>query len=676
VSRRTIALLVLLAAPALAATASEQPAEESEPRRSDLVERAATRLVQVDVTVTGPADEITRLEPEDFKLKLGFKKIREFTLDRFCELPAEPAPAVAETEIPPLPRAGRPATFMFYFDQPHLTAPGRHRSLQITRDLIPMLIRDGNRGMLVSNARSLETLTGLTDDPDELMAAAVQLEDDRTQWDFFAVEERERVAEVVRTLNKDNNIDLAIAKARAHQREERWRTEKNLRRLEAVLSRLASIEAPKIVLYFADTMRSNPGEHYLSFFGTRVSNSDNVVLSKMNTDTLTGALAFDRVVNEAAAQGIRFYSVRPEGLTAHLDIERPSGSAVALSGQSGFSSRTRVGHARQTLRSLSSETGGHAFLHGAPATAMVERIRTDLSCLYLISFRPQGYILDEPHRVVVEVKRPGVQARARGRVILQSEAARVTSRLLGAFTSPDAEEQELEVLGSLVPIDFEKGLYTALVQVTVPAMPIAGTTWDLGASVVSRQRVHAEASGRMQVTRPGVPVILESEVRFPPGTQELVAVAHEQKTDLVISARAESDWPNPGGSAASLGPIAVLQPRAAAIVRDGDVRSSGSVAYPGETPLDASQPTALVGLVCGGKGGKDLLVVERTLIGDSSVDFPPIELLPGEERCAQVRDVIPAETLGPGAYRYEMRVLRDGEVLSEGGRDFLAAPGS
>jgi VWFA-related protein len=655
--------------------ATDAAPEGAEPRRSDLVERTGARLVQLDVTVAGPPEEIVALTPDDFKVKLGFKKIREFTLDRFCELPEQaPLWGPAPRDEPPVPRSasGRPATFLLYFDQPHLTAPGRHRSMQLARELIPRLIRDGNRGMLVSNARSLATLTGFTTDSGELLAAVAELEDDREQWDFFAVEERDRVNEVVTTLNRDGNIELAIAKARGHQREERWRTERNLRRLQATLSRLSALEAPKAVLYFADTMRSNAGQHYLSFFGTRLSQSDHTVLSKMGTDSTTASIAFDRVVNEAAAQGIRFYSVRPEGLTGHLDINRPGQAAVAITGQAGFSSRTRVGHARQTLRSLSSETGGEAFLHGTPAPEILERIVADMSCLYLVSFRPTGYLLDEPHRVVVDVRRPGITARSRGRVVLQSEETRLTSRLLGAFTAPDASEQEFEVRGSLVPIGFDDGRYSALVQVSVPGMPIGGTTWDLGASVVSRQKVHAETSGRLSVGPAGVPAILESEIRFPPGQQEIVTVAHEQKTDLVVSGRVRSDWPRPEAGPAAVGPIAVLQPHVAAFSRDGVMRGTGSVAFPEDTPVNTTRPTALVGLVCRGKAREDVVVVERTLVGDSSIDFPPIELDLAEHPCAQVRDVIPAETLGPGVYRYELRVLRAGEVLSENGRLFSA----
>ena len=88
-------------------------------------------------------------------------------------------------------------------------------------------------------------------------------------------------------------------------------------------------------------------------------------------------------------------------------------------------------------------------------------------------------------------------------------------------------------------------------------------------------------------------------------------------------------------------------------------------------PLDAALPTALVGYVCRGKGEKELLRVERQLVGQSGVTFPPISLEPTGDPCAQVRDMIPAATLGDGTFQYEITVRRGEDSLVRARRQLV-----
>jgi len=80
-----------------------------------------------------------------------------------------------------------------------------------------------------------------------------------------------------------------------------------------------------------------------------------------------------------------------------------------------------------------------------------------------------------------------------------------------------------------------------------------------------------------------------------------------------------------------------------------------------------------MGLVCRGKKQQGLFIVERTLVGQSRVVFPALEFDLQNDRCAQIRDVIPAEVLGPGTYRYEVRVLQENVALDETVRVFHVA---
>src|ERR1700752_1472139 len=119
-ARRTGAVAAL----ALAALVpgSGRPAPPSD---SGLRETTEVRLVQIEVSVSGPREQIERLRPEDFTLKIDGVPIRAISLDWDCPPTtagatetASDAPAAATTV------RNRPVSYLFYFDMPHLTMGG------------------------------------------------------------------------------------------------------------------------------------------------------------------------------------------------------------------------------------------------------------------------------------------------------------------------------------------------------------------------------------------------------------------------------------------------------------------------------------------------------------------------------------------------------------------------
>jgi len=324
------------------------------------------------------------------------------------------------------------------------------------------------------------------------------------------------------------------------------------------------------------------------------------------------------------------------------------------------------------LNSMSGETGGHAFLNGVGASKIADRIVDDSSCLFLASFDPAGFAQDSALRAIVKTRRNDIVLRTRGRLVIQSESARRTSSLLRAFGSAGTLEDPFELRAVLVPIGFEDGRYSALLQLSIPGTPLQGSTWDLGATLVARQKLRDETSGRLSISGPGVPVIYESELRFAPGAYDLIAVAHEASTGLIASDELHFEWPDVDGSPATVGPIALLQPGEGAFLREGKTRASGSVARIQSDGVQTDRPVALVGLVCRGRRQKGKIRVRRNLVGASVTEFPALEFVLQQDRCAQVRDVVPERSLAPGFYRYEVQVTQDDRELAEGQREFVA----
>ncbi len=662
--------LVMVFALVLCLQAAAQ--ETGEPKKLGLHTRTGSRLFQVDLSISGDPDVIRSLEPADFKLKIGIHKLTDFILDRLCDYPDA---SIAQGPDEPTVQApvSRPGSYLFYFEQPHLTQAGRHNALAQARELIPMLIRDGNRAMIVSNAERQVTLTGFTEDRAELLAALDDLEQDPTQLSTWATRESGRVDSVITAMNEIDTVEHAAAVARRHQREDHLLTKRNLNRLEATLPRLAGLAAPKVVLYFADTMRNNAGELYLAFFSPEVIAAV-PTLSVMQTDALTARIPFDRVVQAAAANSIRFYPIQAEGLTFEVQRLGLTRRGLAIAGNVPTVTSDRSRMAQDTLASLAVETGGLYFINGPSADVIADTIRSDLNCLFIVSFDPSPYSMDEPHRFVAKLKRKGARLHSRGQVLFQSESTKLTDRLLAAFTAPGSDDPQISVIESLIPLDYEGGEFKALLQVAVSGVPVPGARWDVGASVVDSHSEVVDASGQMTVSAPGAPVIFEQEMSLSPGPFQVVSVAHEHITGLVASSEGETDWPKPDPDQASMGPIALVQPVEAVFVRDGNVRGRGSLALGDDRAAITDRPTALVGLVCTAKGRKrwDDTRVERRLVGNTSVSFPDLEPESSRDRCIQIRDVIPAFALSEGSFRYEIDLYRGDEKLTGSTRDFNA----
>ncbi len=645
---------------------AEEPGTAAPPADIGFLERAAIRLAQVDVTVRGDAETIDSLEAGDFLVSVLGHRVEGLALDRIC--------APSRRGDPAAPGAARPTTFLFFFDQPHLTMAGRQRAIDTARDLVRRLVPGSGRATIVSSARTVETLAGPTADPEELIAALGRLEKSTRQWDPYAQMEERRVAEVLAILDDPyGGVHAAVGRAREYQAEEAWQAERSLSRLSMVLGLFDPVEPPKAVLYFADTIRAKPGGHYVDLFGETVLRVGSTAL--LDSESTFGSTAFERLINDAAAHGVRFYGIEAQGLAGlgeGLGLATTRGAAGSDPLLSAVPSKIRVRAAQDALSTLSLETGGQAFLNGLPAQKIARRILDDLACLFVFSFDPLGLPEDEPLPLTVVVGKRGVEAHARGRLVVQSETARLTSRLFAAFAAPGSSSGTLPLRAAVVPTGYSEGRFGGLVQIFVPASPYPNAGWDVGASLLTPGSVRDEASARVEVARGGVPVVLEREVRFAPGPFEIVAVARETSTDEIVSRRVEGEWPDPRSAAAWVGPVVLLQPAAGAFHRAGATLSRGSLAVPEEEPLSGDRAAALVTMVCGGTRSGGKIRVARTLTGAAAVEFPEIDL-EAADPCVQIRDLVPAGTLGPGEFRYDLRVLGAGREIAGGSREIVVA---
>ncbi len=125
-----------------------------EPLDLGIEEQTERRLAQVDVAVSGPAEVIGGLTAGDFELfvgniTLGGQAFQPLFADRIC-------PAAQDPEDRPATASGSPAAktskfqYVFFFDQAHLTFAGRERALDLARELVETLVKDGSSATIVS----------------------------------------------------------------------------------------------------------------------------------------------------------------------------------------------------------------------------------------------------------------------------------------------------------------------------------------------------------------------------------------------------------------------------------------------------------------------------------------------------------------------------------------------
>ena len=143
-----------------------------------------------------------------------------------------------------------------------------------------------------------------------------------------------------------------------------------------------------------------------------------------------------------------------------------------------------------------------------------------------------------------------------------------------------------------------------------------------------------------------------------------------------MSSKLEGEWPKPNAALVSLGPIAVVQSRSAAILRDDETRTSGPVAFTEEEPVRTDRPLTLVALVCKSRDVKQELLIERQLVGADSVHFEPMEIELGKDDCAVIHDNVKSGTMTPGAFRYRIQVHDRTDELIRSERRFFAWDGA
>jgi len=647
------AFLAWAAVRAAAGDGPPAPPADQPPKPTSLTETVEKRLVQLDVAVEGDPAAIRAITAKDFALYVGEHEIQGLIVDHLCgdePPPAAPSKEADAAETPPpvvAPPVPRPrATFVFYFDQPHLTMAGRDLSLETTRDLINRLVVEGTQASIVSSARRLQTVVPLTADRETLLAGLEKLRNDPKQFDAYAMTEDGRAQEAAR----EAAPPLCIPLARNYAREEWAEARRSTQRLGITVGTLTEASVPKALVYFGDNLRQKAGQHYLQLVcpGSNEAESADMVPS--------AAAEFDAVINEALARGVHFFTVQAEGLLVY----RPGWDT------------TRHRQAQDALMGLAAETGGEAFLGGASNKYIAGRIEKLTTCRLLLSFPPGDLPRDTPLAVTLELHVPKVKIQTQGRIVVPSPASIDRARLLAAFVdSGSFDDGSLRAL--LIPRGGDGRTWNVAVQLRLRPTGLPDNSAELGASIVRHDTVTDHFASSIATKSGARAIVLEKSFDFAPGEFSVVAVARDAKRGDIGSTRLDADWPSPAKTVTAIAPIAVLQTGSAAMSKDGAISSSGFLARDADEMLDPSASVTLETVVCRGAKTKAPIVVERWIEDGLPNEFAPMTIAETDDPCVQIVDVVPAGRLRPGVVDYRVTARIGDEIVTQERRTLRVA---
>lgn len=574
------------------------------PKDLGLVEREQRTLVQLTVRIhpATPADRerAARLTKDDFFVFFDGKEIPKERFELDNFCPMAPAEAAPAT-------AEAPKHLLFFVDQ--LSPEGQDNTKAMLARMIPSMAAEGFEMKVLPNVE-----TGWTRDVDRLLHQASGAID---PWS--ATSEHEHAArDNLRTLLTSNQVEQAIAVAREAEREAQISFEGPVLQLARAISEMDGLPSPKALIYFAEL----------------------------------GTSFREMIVDSAIRSGVAVYAVKADGMP-------PADPTRSTAKDPGAIITT-------SLFALSDHTGGRFAFGGfrkGTADRIVERVRADLSCLYVLSLDAAGLDRDKTLHPKVTLK-PDLKARLEVRTIpeltVQSENRRQAQALAVALRSgswPGMQQAGV----TLVPERVDGADVEALVQLTIDADAkdaAIPTAWDLGVNYFGAARVSGYGGAR--VTTRAAKIVFEKRVKLPAGPYSIVGVAQEAGGPGLARGTVAGVLVRPAKTAvAFLHPPEVLQWEPGAFVAEGTVPRKA-----GWTPVRfgmaaSDRATSLLTPVCRGANVRGALTIEKTvLLPEDEIRLPATDWRDAKDVCRLVRDDVAGDGGLPWAGRpYEATLI-------------------
>lgn len=512
-------VLCMLAAAHAVTAVGQEPASSpsSDPVASEQIE---VRVVNVDVTVTGPKGvAVLDLRREDFVLLEDGRPV-EIAYFRGPDV-AGSAPVAVESGAPaPADTAGGaeaagPPLLAIHLDEISIGPGDRKRMLEGLEELLGTWARSGARLLLSSYRDRLEVLAGPTSDVGEILEA-LPADDRPSARGLEAVRDRDRAREAAIA-----SYDACLAVPRCVPCHDNWeqmlrymedgalaeenRTAASAAGLADLLSTMSGVAGRKAVLYIGSGFAQRPGIDLLAWLSDVCSE----LRSSAAQDVEREILQYDetsriyQLTAYANAQRVTLWTLDSEGVRA------TQGSDVTFTSRQ-FAPTARndqilASNVQNALFLLANETGGRAFFNASDPKGALSALVGELASGYSLGFVPPHPPTNRVH--ILEVRLVGDAAKKRDvryRRSYRDETvdARLASRLISAlFLEPG--ENELAVRVGFAPSRLlQRRFHEVPVILRVPAeklAPAALAQAGTGRSVRLWLTAAAEDSSRTDV---------------------------------------------------------------------------------------------------------------------------------------------------------------------------------
>lgn len=600
--------LSLLAAPA-ALLAQDAP---SEPKDSGVKEDVTVTLIQVDTMVMNKKGQtVPDLTKDDFELRIGDQVLDVDTMDVFCPIGAtdDPLPIKGKA-MPEMIGPGVKRKIVMAFDYYFLDHTIRAPMLEAAASMIDAFKPDEEEVMIVALAWGVRVEQRFTSDKRQLLATLQRMEHDKTLWAFEYT---------TGTTSKEYFSDLVT-----------------------LMDVLEGHDGAKAVVLFSQVQ------------SVRSSLSD---------------LWYNDVAMHAAASRSVFYPADPDLLMAS-------------------------GHGSDTLVRLANQSGGRLPYFTNDLSVPYRWAQRDLSCRYTLGAYLDAEQGKKKNNIHVTVKKPDTQLRHPEMIKFFTDAELKEMRQKAAFVDPGPYEHPLVRAFAFPAYPSSSTKWDTLLSVTFP-MPVADGPSEV--NVQARMfrdggKVGKTYKNQFQVDPPEGggdtrPVTVVGDAQLKDGPHSMTVVLSRPDGEEIVSAEARFNVPQ------VLTDLLILRgPLLARVVPGGMLVQADPKNQTDDTRVerllgpDSTFEPLLVHEI---KASEELLsywnacvqgtvrltgdaVINRRFMtedGELAHELDPIPLdLKSQDKklsCQDELEKLPANTLAPGEYEYDVTITyTNGDLIS------------
>ena len=404
-----------------------------------LGETIEVSIVNVDVVVTDKdGKRIHGLTRDDFEI---YENGKAQPLSHFAEYRGEAVrnrghlsaeAAATLEEAPPENPANQPSqrrTLVLFIEMFKLPGFRVETFINSMKDVVRNTIRSGDSVSLVSFDGSATVRISATGD-----VAAVERELDEIGRECTGpVREKVRIAALeaadVRAFNAEavamaaarglqisvpSDTDVAVNAARIHALEARVEMNRRVATINTLIHGMAGIEGKKLLVLASHRLGEYTGAEF--YYAAGITDSMIPALERADLDNRP---AVRTIIANANASGVTIYPVFPTGLD--YTPADPSNRDI---------SRHVLVNEMVMLKQIADQTGG-ATSYGTLNTAnLMPAVAQDMSNYYSLAYRAAPQRDDYARKIVVKMKNPALNARARREFVEKSDDSQMRDRVL------------------------------------------------------------------------------------------------------------------------------------------------------------------------------------------------------------------------------------------------------